>query len=327
MEMLRTENLRKYFSVKAGAFGRSKALKALDGVSISVNKDSVFALVGESGCGKSTFARLAMRLSRPTGGMAYFRERDIFSFGRDELKEFRRAVQIIFQDPFASLNPRMNVLASLSEPLRIHKIAPPKEFPDRVAELLGTVGLEADHMRRYPHEFSGGQRQRICIARAMASSPQLIVADEPLSSLDVSIQAQIINLMNELKERRRLSFIFISHDLNVVHYFADTVAVMYLGRIVEQAETERIFQNPRHPYTEMLLAAIPTIKTADEKAVEDAAAVAGNSAVQPSETGPAELLVGCAFYPRCPKRLTVCKTEVPVLIDLDDRKIACHLHL
>lgn len=323
MEILRTENLKKYYEIKAGSFGKTKTLKAVDGVSISVDSNRVFAIVGESGCGKSTFARLVLQLVRPTGGDVFFRGNNIHKASVRELKNFRRAVQVIFQDPFASLNPRMKILSILSEPLIIHNIAPKKELKDRIAGLLETVGLKPEHMNRYPHEFSGGQRQRVCIARALALSPELIVADEPLSSLDVSIQAQIINLLGDLKKEKKLSFIFISHDLNVVYYFADVVAVMYLGKIVEEADAEKIFQDPQHPYTEMLLNAIPRVRVTQEEITEKKQ----DKFVKTCNNIPemAELPSGCLFYPRCPKKVSSCSKETPELRDTGDRKIACHL--
>ncbi|GBE37014.1 oligopeptide transport ATP-binding protein OppF [bacterium BMS3Bbin07] len=323
MEILRTENLRKYYEIKAGIFAKTKTLKALDGVSISVDSDRVFAIVGESGCGKSTFARLILQLVRPTEGSVFFKGNNIHNAGVRELKNFRRAVQVIFQDPFASLNPRMKIFSILSEPLIIHNIGRKKELRDRIAGLLETVGLKPEHMNRYPHEFSGGQRQRVCIARALALSPELIVADEPLSSLDVSIQAQIINLLGDLKKEKKLSFIFISHDLNVVYYFADVVAVMYLGKIVEEADAETIFQDPQHPYTEMLLNAIPRVRVTQQEITEkrqDKFVKACNSIPEM-----AELPSGCLFYPRCPKKISICSRETPELRDTGDRKIACHL--
>ncbi len=323
MEILKTENLKKYFKIKAGSFGKTKTLKALDGVSISVDSNRVFAIVGESGCGKSTFARLVLQLVRPTEGKVFFKGNNIHKAGVRELKNFRRAVQVIFQDPFASLNPRMKIFSILSEPLIIHNIARKKELKARIAVLLETVGLKPEHMNRYPHEFSGGQRQRVCIARALALSPELIVADEPLSSLDVSIQAQIINLLGDLKKEKKLSFIFISHDLNVVYYFADVVAVMYLGKIVEEADTEKIFQDPQHPYTEMLLNAIPRVRITQQEITEkrkDKFVKAFNSIPEMAESPS-----GCLFYPRCPKKVSLCSRETPELRDTGGRKIACHL--
>ena len=259
MELLSVKALKKYFPVKKKLAGEPLWLKAVDGIDFSIEKDKVFALVGESGCGKSTVARLVLKLMKPTSGEILFEGRDIFALKGDSLKAFRKSVQIIFQDPFASLNPRRTVFDTISEPLKIHRIVDKKYFKDASAELLKKVGLGADVMNRYPHEFSGGQRQRICIARALAVNPKLIVADEPLSALDVSIQAQILNLLQKLREETKITFLFISHDLKIVHYFSDTVAVMYLGRIVEYAKTEDLFKNPMHPYTDILLASAPRI--------------------------------------------------------------------
>ncbi|HKN19428.1 MAG TPA: ATP-binding cassette domain-containing protein, partial [Dissulfurispiraceae bacterium] len=225
-----------------------------------VCKDHVFAIVGESGCGKSTVARIILKLLRPTEGSILFRGENIAGFNGARLKQFRRSVQIVFQDPFASLNPRMRIIDTLSEPLKIHKILPKSDIKSRVIQLLEQVGLAKDALSRYPHEFSGGQRQRICIARALALSPELIIADEPLSSLDVSIQAQILNLFQEIRKTSGISFILISHDLNVVRYFSDEVAVMHLGKIVEQARTEDLFLTPKHPYTRLLLSSSPKIR-------------------------------------------------------------------
>ncbi len=323
MELLRTEGVKKYYRTRTGIFGGQGRLKALDGVSISVERDRVFAIVGESGCGKSTLARIVLRLTKPSEGAVFYKGTDISGMKGEALKDFRKSVQVVFQDPFASLNPRMSIFSALTEPLIIHGFAPKREFRERAAALLETVGLKPEHMNRYPHEFSGGQRQRICIARALALSPELIVADEPLSSLDVSIQAQIINLLSDLKEKRKLSFIFISHDLNVVYYFADIVAVMYLGRIVEEAETEMIFRRPLHPYTEMLLEAIPKVRTRES--------VKRRKVSPPPEAGStieAGVLpvAGCPFLPRCPKALSVCREEAPPLKERGEGKVACHLY-
>lgn len=324
MTILHTENLKKYYGIRSGIFGKRETLRAVDGVSIEVEADRVFAVVGESGCGKSTLARLLLHLTTPTGGRVFFKGKDIYTFGKEELKGFRRSVQVIFQDPLASLNPRMNVFSILSEPIRIHGTISRGNLRDYVSSLLDSVGLKPEHMNRYPHEFSGGQKQRICIARALSLSPELIVADEPLSSLDVSIQAQILNLLYELKENRRLSFVFISHDLNVVNYFADHVAVMYAGRIVEEAEVETIFNDPEHPYTATLLKAIPMVRQSERKGKgiymgNVAGAIHGT-------TGDNGHPSGCPFYPRCHERLLVCKDESPPLQEKGGRKIACHIY-
>jgi len=312
--LLEARGLRKYFPVKRSAFARNEWLKAVDGVDFSVGRDSVFSLVGESGCGKSTVARLVLRLMEPTSGRVAFRGRDVFGLDREELKGFRRSVQIIFQDPFASLNPRRTVFDTVAEPLMIHGMAQGSELGDRVAELLGKVGLR-DVMNRYPHEFSGGQRQRICIARALAVSPEVIVADEPLSALDVSIQAQILNLLVRLKDETGISFLFISHDLRVVEYLSDEVAVMYLGRVVEQAPSTELFREPRHPYTEILLASAPRTLPGKEKRLVPGGEV-------PS---PLDIPEGCPFHPRCPRRFEPCARVVPALASESGRPVACHL--
>jgi len=257
---LTVDSIKKHFPVKGSFLATGKLLKAVDGISFEVCKDHVFAIVGESGCGKSTVARIILKLLRPTEGSILFRGENIAGFNGARLKQFRRSVQIVFQDPFASLNPRMRIIDTLSEPLKIHKILPKSDIKSRVIQLLEQVGLAKDALSRYPHEFSGGQRQRICIARALALSPELIIADEPLSSLDVSIQAQILNLFQEIRKTSGISFILISHDLNVVRYFSDEVAVMHLGKIVEQARTEDLFLTPKHPYTRLLLSSSPKIR-------------------------------------------------------------------
>ncbi|MFC1549483.1 ABC transporter ATP-binding protein [Nitrospirota bacterium] len=313
--MLAVKGLKKYYSVNETAFSSPVPLRAVDGVDFSVNANRVFSIVGESGCGKSTVARLILKLIDPTGGRVEFKGEDIFSLKGDGLKAFRRSVQIIFQDPFASLNPRRTVFEALSEPLKIHGLAHKSEYSDRVVELLRQVGLE-DVMHRYPHEFSGGQRQRICIARALSVSPELIVADEPLSALDVSIQAQIINLLIELKESVGLSYVFISHDLRVVRYLSDEVAVMYLGKIVEQGLSEEIFSSALHPYTEMLLASAPSVRPHGEARV-----IASGDVPSPVHIPP-----GCPFHPRCPRKFAPCDKDHPLLIARDSRSVACHLH-
>ncbi|MDP3261106.1 MAG: ATP-binding cassette domain-containing protein [Thermodesulfovibrionales bacterium] len=324
MELLSVKALKKYFPVKKKLAGEPLWLKAVDGIDFSIEKDKVFALVGESGCGKSTVARLVLKLMKPTSGEILFEGRDIFALKGDSLKAFRKSVQIIFQDPFASLNPRRTVFDTISEPLKIHRIVDKKYFRDASAELLKKVGLGADVMNRYPHEFSGGQRQRICIARALAVNPKLIVADEPLSALDVSIQAQILNLLQKLREETKITFLFISHDLKIVHYFSDTVAVMYLGRIVEYAKTEDLFKNPMHPYTDILLASAPRISHLPIH----------QSTHSPKEIGevpsPIHIPSGCPFHPRCPKRFKPCDNIVPVLKQVQDqeakgRLVSCHL--
>lgn len=336
MELLRVQSLRKYFDVRDRLTNRQAHLKAVDGIDFAVRQDSIFALVGESGCGKTTVAKLVLRLISYTSGEILFKGADIWGFRGESLKDFRRSVQIVFQDPFASLNPRKTVFDTISEPLEIHKVVQKNKIREAVITLLEKVGLDVNVMNRYPHEFSGGQRQRICIARALAVSPMLIVADEPLSALDVSIQAQIINLLKEIKEQSGLSFLFISHDLNVVHYFSDYIGVMYLGKIVEQAKTEELFERPMHPYTEILLASAPKIKVQDNKS----GALSKGRKTQIKDFGlridagdipsPVDIPRGCPFHPRCPKRFDPCDKAAPVLQqpasgNIYERLVSCHL--
>lgn len=316
MELLKVNSLRKYFYVKKGLLAKPLLIKAVDGIDFSIDEDRIFALVGESGCGKSTVAKLLLRLIPPTSGEIVFQGRNVAELSGDSLKAFRRSVQIVFQDPFASLNPRKNILDTVSEPLRVHRIA--NNIKDKVVDLLSKVGLSSEILNRYPHELSGGQRQRVCIARALAVSPKLIVADEPLSALDVSVQAQILNLLQQLKREYRLSFLFISHDLKVVHYFSDNIAVMYLGKIVEYAKTEDLFMKPLHPYTELLLSSAPKIKCSGRasRRLTD-----GKSEVPT----PIDIPPGCNFHPRCPERFGPCDKIVPELKLVKGRLVACHL--
>jgi len=320
MGIIDVAGLKKYFPVKAGPFTGHGWLKAVDEVSFSIVEGKVFSLVGESGCGKSTVARLVLRLMKPTGGTVKFRGRDLSEQKGEDLKAFRKSVQIIFQDPFASLNPRMTVFETLSEPLKIHKIVPKREFRDKVAGLLKSVGLQLDALERYPHEFSGGQRQRICIARALAVSPEVIVADEPLSALDVSIQAQVLNILQDLKKESGISFFFISHDLRVVQYFSDEVAVMYLGKIVEYSKADELFGKPLHPYTGVLLSSAPKIRPDGQK----------RTVLKGDVPSPVHIPGGCPFQPRCPKRFEPCdkivpRLEAPVEHGLSERLVSCHL--
>ncbi len=313
-------DLRKYFPVGKGMFAKHKWLKAVDGVTFSVSEGKVFSLVGESGCGKSTLARLVLRLVPPTSGKIAFRGEDIEGFKGASLKTFRKSVQIVFQDPFASLNPRMTVFDTLSEPFKIHKIVRKPELRDEVVSLLRSVGLQPDVLERYPHEFSGGQRQRLCIARALSVSPDVIVADEPLSALDVSIQAQILNILQELKKREKIAFLFISHDLRVVRYFSDEVAVMYLGKIVEYAKADDLFATPLHPYTVVLLSSAPKLKPEGPK----------RASLKGDVPSPIDVPPGCPFHPRCPRRFDPCDKIVPRLQEpagkgYSGRLVSCHL--
>jgi len=308
-------DLKKYFPVRRKAFAKQEWLKAVDGITFSLRDGAVFALVGESGSGKSTVARLILRLSLPTSGMISFQGDDIQNLRRDSLLQFRKSVQIIFQDPFASLNPRMTVFDTLSEPFKIHRLVKKPDLQGRVISLLNSVGLQSDILNRYPHEFSGGQRQRLCIARALAVSPKILVADEPLSALDVSIQAQILNILQGLQKQSNISFLFISHDLRVVQYFSDEVAVMYLGKIVEHAGTNDLFSSPFHPYTVELLASAPRIKPDGRK----------REILKGDVPSPIDIPPGCPFHPRCPKRFDPCDKVAPGLKETKGRLVSCHL--
>jgi peptide/nickel transport system ATP-binding protein/oligopeptide transport system ATP-binding protein len=318
--LLEAREIRKYFPVRTGIGDGSRLLKAVDGVSFGVGRNSVFAVVGESGCGKSTLAKIMVKLLEPTSGSLFFRGRDISNLSNHELTGFRKAAQIIFQDPFASLNPRMRIADILSEPYKIHRLAGRAETRKKIAELLGRVGLNEDALFKYPHEFSGGQRQRICIARALSVSPELIVADEPLSALDVSIQAQTLNLLQEIRRDMELSIILISHDLRVVRYLSDEVAIMYLGRFVEKGPTDIIFSNPRHPYTRLLLSSAPRLRynTAEAEPSLEVAHITGDI------PGGSNIPSGCPFHPRCPERFGPCDKTCPELEKDGASYVACH---
>ena len=314
--LLEIKDVYKFFSVKAG-LGKTVQTKAVDGVSLTIARGEALGLVGESGSGKSTLGRLALRLLEPTSGTIWFEGKNLDQLHKQELRELRRRMQIIFQDPFASLNPRMRIEEIVSEPLVIHGLAPRSELRDRAAALLEKVGLPADALRRYPHEFSGGQRQRIGIARALASGPSFMVADEPVSALDVSVQAQIINLLEDLRDELRLSFLFIAHDLNVVRHFSDRVAVMYLGRVVEIAPAEEIYLNPSHPYTEALLADIP---------VADPTLKKKHILLKGDIPSPTQIPPGCRFHTRCIYRFEPCDKVFPRTTDLGNGHfVECHL--
>ena len=317
MALLEVENLVKQFAADRNLFGRPTAfVKAVDGVSFRVDAGETLALVGESGCGKSTVSRLALRLIEPDAGRIRFEGRDLLALDANELRAFRRQAQIIFQDPYASLNPRMTVGQILSEPLALHNLVPQAGRRARVEEILTLVGLEPRFARRYPHEFSGGQRQRIAIARALAVEPKLIICDEPVSALDVSIRSQILNLLRDLQQRLGLSYIFVSHDLAVVKHIADRVAVMNLGSIVETAETQALFAAPRHPYSRALLSAIPVPRP---RAKRSRMLLQGE---MPSALNPPN---GCRFHTRCPFAIDRCRIETPQLIaDASGHATACH---
>jgi oligopeptide/dipeptide ABC transporter ATP-binding protein len=315
--LLEVKNLVKHFVAERSVFGRPAAyIKAVDGVSFSVEAGKTLALVGESGCGKSTLSRLVLRLIEPDSGDIRFEDRDLLALDANQLRAFRRSAQIIFQDPYASLNPRMTVGQILGEPLALHDLVPSAQRHARVEELLRLVGLEPRFARRYSHEFSGGQRQRIAIARALAVAPKLIVCDEPVSALDVSIRSQILNLLRDLQERLGLAYIFVSHDLAVVKHIADRVAVMNFGRIVETADTQSLFTAPRHPYSRALLSAIPVPKP---QAKRSRILLQGE---MPSALHPPS---GCRFHTRCPHVIERCRLEAPELeADGTGHATACH---
>jgi oligopeptide/dipeptide ABC transporter ATP-binding protein len=314
--LLEVRNLKKYFPTGKGLIGAgSESVKAVDGVSFTIRRGETFGLVGESGCGKSTTGRCILRLIEPTAGEISFDGRDLAALGSDEMRRLRRDMQIIFQDPYSSLNPRMKVGQMVEEPLAIHRVGTRRERRERVAELLGLVGLEAEHAERYPHEFSGGQRQRIGIARALALNPKFIVCDEPVSALDVSVQAQVVNLLQDLQERLGLTYLFISHGLSVVEHISTRVGIMYLGKLVEVAPSEEIFKNPLHPYTRALLSAIPI---PDPDARRERVAIGDDI---PTAIAPPP---GCRFHTRCPIAEHACAETDQQLVEVaPDHFVAC----
>jgi oligopeptide/dipeptide ABC transporter ATP-binding protein len=315
--ILIAEHIAKHYPLKGAGFSRRRGkVLAVADVSLSVAAGEVFGLVGESGCGKSTLGRALLRLEDPTAGRVLFNGENIAAFDPPRLKQFRREAQIIYQDPYSSLNPRRQIGDLIAEPLDIHRVGSPAERQERVAWLLQVVGLLPEHGRRYPHEFSGGQRQRIVIARALALNPQLLLADEPVSALDVSIQAQVINLLKELQAQFNLTYIFISHDLSLVEYIADRVAVMYLGRLVELASKQELYRESLHPYTQALLSAAPV---PDPKAPKNRILLTGDV---PSPINPPP---GCSFHPRCRESRDRCRAEIPALREIiPGRFVACH---
>ncbi|MBL8351788.1 MAG: dipeptide ABC transporter ATP-binding protein [Burkholderiaceae bacterium] len=319
-ELLKVENLVKHFPIKGGLFGRTvDKVHAVDGVSFTLDAGETLGVVGESGCGKSTTGRCILRLIEPTSGQVSFEGKDVTAMDKTALRTMARDMQIIFQDPYASLNPRMTVGAIIGEALTIHKLAAtPQIYEDRIVELLETVGLAADHMRRFPHEFSGGQRQRIGIARALAVSPKLVVCDEAVSALDVSIQAQVINLLEDLQSQLNLTYLFIAHDLSVVEHISDRVAVMYLGRIVEIAPARDLYTRPYHPYTEALLSAVP---------IPDPLVKRKRIRLQGDVPSPIRPPPGCHFHTRCPiAQKGLCDQQSPVLEQAGNGHwVACHL--
>ena len=317
--LLRVEDLKIYYPVAGSGFGKKEFVKAVDGVTFEVKKGEVFGIVGESGCGKSTLGRGVCKLENLTSGHVYLDGEDITEYNDRRMRSIRKKVQMVFQDPYASLNPRMSVFDIIAEPLLVHHLYQDKaDLEKKVLDLLHRVGLDDYHANRYPHEFSGGQRQRIGIARALAVEPSLIIADEPVSALDVSIQAQVLNLLNELKHDLDLTYIFVAHDLSVVEYISDRVGVMYLGNFVEVGEKEKIYSNPMHPYTQALLSAVPV---PDPTAKRERILLEGSI---PSAHKPP---IGCKFHTRCPKCMECCKTQAPERYEVDDgHYVYCHLY-
>jgi peptide/nickel transport system ATP-binding protein/oligopeptide transport system ATP-binding protein len=317
--LLKVEHLKKYYPIKSSSFKKAKSyVKAVDDVSFEVNVGETFAVVGESGCGKSTMGKSVIRLIEPTEGKIYLDGEDFTALKGKDLIKAREKIKLIFQDPYASLNPRMTVKDIIAEPIDIAKVCKTKEEREaRIIEIMNQVGLNLDYMYRYPHEFSGGQRQRIGIARAIALQPKLIICDEPVSALDVSVQAKIINLLKDLQEQLGIAYIFISHDLSVVKHIADRVVVMYLGNVMEIADKKSLFKNPSHPYTQALLSAVPRIS---KERIDDKEVLGGDV---PSPANPPK---GCCFSTRCPRALEICHSVKPDLIEIEPgHKCACHL--
>ncbi|WP_449622903.1 ABC transporter ATP-binding protein [Robertmurraya sp. Marseille-Q9965] len=318
MNLLEVKNLKKYYEISQGLFRPKLFVKAVDDVSFSIKKGETFALVGESGCGKSTTGRTLLRLTSATSGEILYKGQDLLAMPAEKMRLLRAEMQMVFQDPYASLNPKMTIKQILMEPLRVHNKFLPEERLEKILKILEIVGLSREHLDRHPNEFSGGQRQRIGIARAVILNPDFIVADEPVSALDVSVQSQVINLMLELQKEFGLTYLFISHDLSVVEHMTDRVAVMYLGKIVELADTEELFANPKHPYTQALISAVPA---AHPKEVKERIVLKGDV------PNPANPPSGCTFHTRCPFAMDICKSVVPALTEIASGHItSCHLY-
>lgn len=317
--ILEVSHLKKYFPIKGGMLGRQTgAVKAVDDVSFSIKRGTTMGLVGESGCGKSTTGRTILRLIEKTDGTVLFNGKDVNALSHKEMREMRTKMQIIFQDPYSSLSPRLPVGEIIGEAVREHNLVSKENYQEYITKIMNACGLQAYHKDRYPHEFSGGQRQRICIARALALNPEFVVCDEPVSALDVSVQAQIINLLKKLQEQRNLTYLFISHDLSVVEHISDTVGVMYLGGLVETGETKDIFDNPLHPYTQALFSAIP---------MPDPDLKRNRIVLEGSIPSPANPPKGCKFHTRCSKCMEKCKVEAPAEKDMGNgHKVRCHLY-
>ena len=318
MALLEVENLKKYFPIKKGIFSRTVGeIRAVDGISFTIKRGETLGLVGESGCGKTTVGRTILRLIEPTAGRVNFNGENLLELDGEELRNLRASLQIIFQDPFSSLDPRMNVGQIIAEPIRNHMKISKTEIQQRVADLMERVGLHPEQISRYPHEFSGGQRQRIGIARALALNPLAVICDEPVSALDVSIQAQVINLLARLQEEMQLSYLFIAHDLSVVEHISDRVAVMYLGRIVELAADKALYQNPLHPYSRALLSAVPI----PDPEIRKKKILLPGDVPSPMKPPP-----GCTFHTRCPECMEICSREIPIFKNTgDEHWVACHL--